>query len=401
MSSPVTVLTSEEGKLATKRWYRSKDGKIESDGYGSGLHFSADVEQIGSIGDFYQLLSSLETKYRSFIIRGVLGRGIDSTKTVMRKSTPDPNGKVWFVEHQRGLRWGMLDFDKVPAPSGTNLISDPEGAIEYLIGLLPEDFWDASCVWQLSSSAGMNGEDFICAHLFYYFDREVTNTELNALVKQINSNAGHKLIDPAPFRTVQPHYTAAPLFDDDIPDPIQRRLGFRNGLEDEVIFPEIELTDQVYTGSSDGVLRHAHGFEAKLGHLGDGQDLAGFHAPLLEAVASYVGTHGSNGTDPEALKHRLREAIDAAPKGPGRDVSRYMSDQYLDDIINSAIHKFGQREELPCRVTPRYPAPSGTVEEAWQVIRKEFFAWSVSLPDYWDEEAAFDSYMSELREGRL
>jgi hypothetical protein len=83
-----------------------------------------------------------------------------------------------------------------------------------------------------------------------------------------------------------------------------------------------------------------------VGHLksmGDGPGLQGFNSPLTRAASSYAYHHGSD-FDREALKGKLREAIRAAPKKPSRkvgDIERYLSDDYLDDVIASAIKKFG------------------------------------------------------------
>jgi hypothetical protein len=75
-------------------------------------------------------------------------------------------------------------------------------------------------------------------------------------------------IDTALFRTVQPHYTAAPLFIG-MNDPLPRRSGFWKGLDDVVCFPIIEAPtlrekSSGYTGSSTAL-----GFEGKLELLGD------------------------------------------------------------------------------------------------------------------------------------
>jgi hypothetical protein len=85
------------------------------------------------------------------------------------------------------------------------------------------------------------------------------------------------------------------------------------------------------------------GFEANLALLGDGPGLDGFNNPLGSATASYAAIHGVD-LDREVLKARLREAINKAPKKPERlvaEIERYLSDDYLDKRIESAIKKFG------------------------------------------------------------
>ena len=88
-------------------------------------------------------------------------------------------------------------------------------------------------------------------------------------------------------------------------------------------------------------------FESHLESLGDGDGLQGFNNPLTRATASYAYHHGAD-FDREALKAKLREAINAAPKKSARkvgDIERYLSDKYLDDIIASAIKKYGTAKQ--------------------------------------------------------
>jgi putative DNA primase/helicase len=117
----------------------------------------------------------------------------------------------------------------------------------------------------------------------------------------------------------------------------------------------IDLRDDLQQYEADGAKAKARkaagapsGFESYLAVIGDGEGLAGFHDPIRSATAAYAGTHGA-GWDREALKARLRDAINKAPKGPKRDpadIDRYLSDEYLDDLIESAIEKFALTDEL-------------------------------------------------------
>jgi hypothetical protein len=88
-----------------------------------------------------------------------------------------------------------------------------------------------------------------------------------------------------------------------------------------------------------------HGFEAHLKSMGDpSPPLAGFNGPLTSASSSYARQHGKD-LDREELKAKLREAINQAPKGKDRkaaEMKRYLSDKYLDPLIESAIEKFGR-----------------------------------------------------------
>lgn len=91
----------------------------------------------------------------------------------------------------------------------------------------------------------------------------------------------------------------------------------------------------------------AHGFDAILKTMGDGEGLDGFNGPLTRAAASYVAVYFET-LDEKKLKKILRDAIDKAPKKATRDpesIKRYRSDKYLNEIITSAIKKF--TEGLP------------------------------------------------------
>lgn len=87
----------------------------------------------------------------------------------------------------------------------------------------------------------------------------------------------------------------------------------------------------------------ARGFEAHLARVGDGPGLDGFNNPLRAATAAYARQHGVN-LDRGVLKQRLKNAVEAAQKKPERpqfEVDRYLGDEYLDNLIVTAIDKFG------------------------------------------------------------
>ena len=54
---------------------------------------------------------------------------------------------------------------------------------------------------------------------------------------------------------------------------------------------------------------------------------------------AFVRAAGLVALDDEALKGRVRQAVEAAPKRPGRDVTRYLTDDYLDGSIRGAINR--------------------------------------------------------------
>jgi hypothetical protein len=155
-------------------------------------------------------------------------------------------------------------------------------------------------------------------------------------LREANRAAGTRLIDVSLYRCVQAHYISAPLFDG-LADPLRRRSGVREGLEDEVVLIVPPPADAKRANEPGEGYTPGAGVQHYLDLIGGD---AGFREPIVKAVASYVAIHGA-GADAEPLKEAIRAAIAAADPG-GRDnatLERYASDRHLDDIIE-AIRAF-------------------------------------------------------------
>jgi hypothetical protein len=174
-------------------------------------------------------------------------------------------------------------------------------------------------------------------HLWVWLDAPLGGDELKRWAIAANQSAGYKLIDPALFSAVQAHYVAAPDFVAPLPDPLPRRCGLRQGLDDSVslIIPprHPKRRDEPGTEGYDP----GRGVKAYLDMIGGPM---GFREPIKKAIASYIAIHGS-GADCGPLKAAIREALDRAepdwrndPKG-----ARYIDDEHLDAIID-AIRAF-------------------------------------------------------------
>lgn len=328
----LTVLTVEGRSLATKRIHVHANGSWEITPYERAKYFRVEDRSVEHIKALHSVLASLTNEPQKLVIRGAL-------KPELRSHVVRRKKGVIFDEVPR--HWAMLDFDKVDAPFWVDLYDDPEPAIEWLIHeYLPAAFHDVSCSWQLSSSAGKPGVgNVLSAHIWFWFDQPVWGDELAAYF-----GARSTKVDPALFRTVQPHYTAAPVFDNGH-DPLPRRSGFMLREHDEVTLPPINsaaLKAAVKaSGEGWGLLRGAQGIEGKLALLGDGDGLCGFHEPVRDAIMAYVGETPDDRLDTDILKARLRAAIKAAPKGPSRDVTRYLSNEHLDASIRGAQERRG------------------------------------------------------------
>ncbi|MDA1101680.1 MAG: hypothetical protein O2967_22190 [Proteobacteria bacterium] len=350
----ITILRCLPGKTATKTWRIGADGNLTKVDFNAGMHFNASVQELTDIYDLSRFLHGMEGQSNAFVIRGEPKPGVNISRPVRRKKRGED---APFQEAGGGRYWVLVDFDKVPCSADIDLISDPEGAIKFLLNFLPKEFRHATCHWQLSSSAGMGDGTTVSAHLWFWFGRAVTEGELTVWADSIDAP-----IDIALFRTVQPHYTAAPNFADGLSDPIRLRSGLLSGLVDSVDFPEIDLPESDANEGPGGDFTGVVGFEEQLAKIGHGKDRRGFHDPILRAIAAHVGTHG-RATNRTALKDKVRQAIRAAPRRPEIDLGRYLSDAYLDDSIRGAIEKFGDAHRRQHRLIADVPPAYSRWEE--------------------------------------
>jgi hypothetical protein len=353
--------------VATKTWQIGSGGKPEPIGFDAGTFFRCQPHPVSNIYELSGLLEILLRRPHQFLIRGIPAPNIDLAKPVRRMKHPDQDrdGMIWFTE-EAGQPWVLIDIDNFPVPAEIDPVRDPQAAISYLVEhCLPPELRDVTFVWQWSSSTGMKGAGFLSAHLWFWLDRPMTEAELKGWFftdPWLRENETH--IDPTLFRLVQPHYTAAPVFEG-ITDPLACRIGIRKGAKDVAslqIREDVEGTKprksnaRHRSSSSMGldydVLSNTHGFEAKLalmgdGIRGDGVRLQGFHRVVTSAAASYVRAHGKV-FDRHTLKGSVIVAIMCAPKRAGRDadIARYLSDEYLDHAIDSATRRYGEEADM-------------------------------------------------------
>lgn len=407
--TPVTVLRCAPGRghRAAKHWQRKPDGTPKVIPAKLGTLFNVLPQTVQTIHDFHALLEEVRQRPDCFIIRGVLREDLDQSEKAEHRRLKD---KV-FQDARGGLRWVLIDIDKVRQPAAIDPIDDPDGAIEHLIGLLPPEFQDAACSWEFSASSG-SGSDTLSAHLWFMLDRPMTDTELSAWAEDVNAEAARikladKLVDTSLFRTVQPHLLAAPTFEKGLRDPLPKHSAFREGVDKVVSLPAVEPRPR-HVGVSrsaaqgldfgKGETPSTRGFEGHLARIGDGEGLGGFHGPITSAIASHVTSHGAEGTDAEALKAIVRARVAAAPRDnhAADYIANEVSDRKLDESIKGAIEKFGtkraEREAAHEAATgaalaahrQRNPVPLKEAEEKLRVEVDDFFREALA----WNGEGA-------------
>jgi len=319
-----------EVPFMTKRFVIKSDTELETKGYGNAFDFNLIQPEVENIFELSDLLTELEGWSHSCIIRAKPKYGVDHDNVNRRKEEHPDKSPPCFWQNPDGVEWLMMDMDKFPV-AGLNLNTNEE-RLEYLVSQLPNDFHDVSYHYQWSSSQGLYGWDTLSCHLWFWLKDAALDTYLDERALDENWDC-----DEAAFRTVQPLYTAAPVFEgcDDI------LKGFRSGLirkeRDEVtLSPWVKkLPPPVYYGGrfhqQDS---HSKSFEDKLNDIGPR-----FHMQIQRAIASYVGTHKQN-TDVVFLTNLMTDVISNAPEGKSNK-SDYLNPAYLSRSIDGALRKFG------------------------------------------------------------
>jgi hypothetical protein len=348
------VLYSVNKLLMTKRiTLTRKTAKITKSCYGNEKFFSVRTLELGGFPRLAARLTALTEQRHVFIVRGEPLPGTNRERC-RRLLHTDGDDAATFGDAPR--HWFAVDADKVPAAEHVDIVGDPDGAIEYLIGLLPPELREASCWWQFTTSQGLPGTDgALSARLWFWSHEPVDCAALKRWGGAANKAAGRKVVDTGLYTAVQPHYVASPIFEG-IPDPVPRRFGIRRGLDAAVLLvvPDPTPTDPENYGDGGFVGRGVEAFLAEIG--GERR----FRAPMVGAIASYFATNGPD-ANPNTIKARVRQAIVAAPPG-GRsdaDLERYLSDRHLNEIVG-----WVRQHERANPRRNRAPVDLGVVAEA-------------------------------------
>lgn len=230
MSDRITVLKTL-GPLMTKVW--SQEGISD---YDSAKNFNVEVMNVTGIRQLSNILNHLESKSKACVIRGMPEKEL---------ALPCQRINANFIEVPH--HWMLIDIDRYE-PILADPVHEPEAAIEeFILSNMPEEFHGISYHWQLSSSAGSEkNRNTLKAHVWVWLENKYTGPELDAWarVKRVP-------LDKAVLRRVQVHYTATPVFQTGVEDPVPQRSGFSEGV----------LGDDVPLVIDESVLNLAREFE--------------------------------------------------------------------------------------------------------------------------------------------
>lgn len=223
MRDQLTVLSHSTKNLA-KTWLT--DGTIKA--YDLAKQFTMREEQVGNVHELSALLARLNNTPRSCIIRG--------------KRIDGGAGKVYrrldsFADQP--LHTVLIEVDSFVPLMADPLLDPVEASLEFVQECLPAPFHGASFHWQLSNSAGHpTKRDVLKVHLWFWLETPATSAQLRKWA--IDDGIA---CDKAVFNPVQVHYTAAPLFDEGVVDPVRVRSGFHQGARDSVAIEMPEVVE--------------------------------------------------------------------------------------------------------------------------------------------------------------
>lgn len=367
-SDAITCLWCLSGHSATKTFVADGDGNITKRDFNAGLLFVPFEQPIKNIFELSEALTELEKIPNAFLIRGRLCDPALASQALRRLGSDEgDNFKGHFKTPEQGRHWVLIDVDKLKLPKKLALTKQNLAKVlDWITEQLPPELQGVSFHWQLSSSAGVYGTDSVSVHFWFWLAHPVPNADVKAWGDAFNASSKRLKIDLTLFRHVQPHYTAAPIFEG-LPDPFPQRSGLTRKERDAatiVATASLTPTEGVRRppGKTSTAPKGASGFEAIVASIGDHPGGAGFRLPLLRAAASYVSTHGAENTDPQELYERLRSAVLGADCSDhtAQEIAERASRETIMPMIKSAMKKFGTERSINSPHLIKGVAPSTT-----------------------------------------
>lgn len=219
----------------TKTW--KTDGTIQA--HGNGKTHNLESKKVDNIEALSTVLLELENDPYAVVIRGeYLGHDhalkeypgeVEYGKVLRRKSL------FRDVPHH----WLMIDVDGYVTER--EAMVDPVGAVrEWIEGNLPTQFHGVSVHWQLSASFGHPTKKGLRVHIWAWSKTPYMSEQLRRWAERVDFKG-----DPTLFSTIQLHYTAAPVFEDGVDDPVEMRSGFIEGEFGDVV--DLLIPDDILT----------------------------------------------------------------------------------------------------------------------------------------------------------
>lgn len=234
----LSILRHSMSSMA-KTWLT--DGTIKD--YDDAKYFNLREVDVDNIRDLSEVLTDLENKNTSVVIRGKyvgdrLARdrdGIDFKPGKVRRALD------YFGD--RPLHTVMFDLDKWQPLVWNPLTNPVEAFDEYIVSELPAEFGGCSYHYQLSGSHGHSRKgETLNGHIWMWSEKAYTGAQWTAYCESLGLS-----VDRTVFRTVQCLYTAGPVFEDGVDDPLALAGLSRSGLVDGLLGDHLvlEMSDDV------------------------------------------------------------------------------------------------------------------------------------------------------------
>lgn len=202
----ITVLRARGRRLAK---VIGRDNTITA--YDAAKHFDITEIPVDGLDHLEEDLRRLLHQPDRCVVRGGVA-DIGRARGVRRLLHPEGDDPASLIEIPR--RWLALDIDSMPRPANTPA-GDLVACAGIAIAALPPEFHDARGIVQ--ATAGHGYKPGLRLRLWYWLDRPLGAAELKRWLSPT-------VVDHALFGAAQPIYTAAPILDEAVVDPLSERL---------------------------------------------------------------------------------------------------------------------------------------------------------------------------------
>lgn len=311
----VTILTTTDGALLTKRFYRDESGELALQDYGNAKFYSAKQLPANKLTDLHRIL--IERQPNQCVVHGEIVPGIN-TECIRRVHRDDKYDEI-EVKGEDGTvtiervhvpptlrecmhHWLAMDVDGLDAADDEgefDPVADPERAVARIVKDLPEEFADRECIWQLTSGAGR--KPGISMRLYWWLDRPTATSEVKAWMKPYGATAG---LDTSIYTPSQPVYAAKPALADGVNDPVPERFGFAG------ILPTVSPPDDLVPEGiepQERVRREADHHKAHEGFIPDTPAIVDRARQYLRGVAETKGGWGQS--DPHTTTYEIAAVL--------------------------------------------------------------------------------------------
>jgi hypothetical protein len=214
MTDTITIIRARRGRRLAK--LICADGVIED--YDSSFTYDLFPHPVADLDALHRLLHHLLHRPDCAAVRGV---PIDPNRCINVRRLAFPCKKTGEAPTLRPEphAWIALDLDGVDRPEGVRP-ADLIGCATAAVQRLPAAFHGVRCIVQASASHGIKPGCRL--RLWYWLDRFSSDAELRRWLRGTPA-------DPSVFRTVQPIYTAAPVFAPGVDDHLPQRITMMRG----------------------------------------------------------------------------------------------------------------------------------------------------------------------------